>query len=412
MAAEELLEAVKKNEFQALSARLSTEQYDDINTADGEGWTLLHYAVINGNIDMVKFLLKNGADSTRFNNEGDTPLHIASRKGCMENVTLLLKHASVCRITGYVNVKTTNREDTPLHIAARNGYTNIVIFLLNHGAIYNIKNKENKTPSDLSKAFSVTKTLNLIQECFDKAKNGDMTIIGLIEKTNLNEFSAIMNTRSVDNNKSLIETAMVNNHHKLTAHLLITRVDLDSLLNINVPQTPVNKRPESTANLSDSTTKDTLTHLKSLAEKYLQFSDMHIQLLRNMCQPFGSDINPSPWNTLKEGSYLLINAQDLIKCYKLYTPGDIENEHLKLVNDTLVYLQFDSSHITCGYTPEAYQGEVKCFVSKGQGTVYYNMLHSDMNNDVRVFIDIVEKNLDTPVKLFLEAVTQKLKNFL
>lgn len=44
----------------------------------GEGWTALHYASFQGNVDAIYSLLKYGADITVVNNNGLNMLHVAA----------------------------------------------------------------------------------------------------------------------------------------------------------------------------------------------------------------------------------------------------------------------------------------------------------------------------------------------
>ena len=81
---------------------------------------------------------------------------------------------------------------------------------------------------------------------------------------------------------------------------------------------------------------------------------------------------------------------------------------MQVIDATLVALEFDPKHITSGYTDEAYGGKALCFVSQGQGTVYYKLLHSELKQDVRSFVEMVERDIDAPVKRFLESINQKL----
>ena len=50
-----------------------------INEADNEGWTALHYAAKNGNIEMVKYLIRKDADIFAQTNEGLDPYAIATK---------------------------------------------------------------------------------------------------------------------------------------------------------------------------------------------------------------------------------------------------------------------------------------------------------------------------------------------
>ena len=49
----------------------------DINVQDDKGYTPLMYAIMNHNLNMIEFLVENGADVNLCNNKGQSPLKIA-----------------------------------------------------------------------------------------------------------------------------------------------------------------------------------------------------------------------------------------------------------------------------------------------------------------------------------------------
>ena len=53
----------------------------DINIANNEGNTALHYALRYGNQDVSRYLVKKGADYNRANNQGVTPVQLAAERG-------------------------------------------------------------------------------------------------------------------------------------------------------------------------------------------------------------------------------------------------------------------------------------------------------------------------------------------
>jgi ankyrin repeat protein len=97
---------------------------------------------VNQTINIIIELLERKANIEVRNENGETPLHIASGAGYRENkelVTLLLKYNA--------NIEALdNNNNTPLHIASVQGYYKIVEELLNHGANVNAKNIKNNTP--------------------------------------------------------------------------------------------------------------------------------------------------------------------------------------------------------------------------------------------------------------------------
>ena len=61
----------------------------DVNMADNEGNTALHYALNDYNAEGARYLIRKGADYNRPNNEGETPVQIAVEKG-MDTVLELM----------------------------------------------------------------------------------------------------------------------------------------------------------------------------------------------------------------------------------------------------------------------------------------------------------------------------------
>ena len=82
----------------------------------------------NGLSTIVDVLLPRGADPSLRDNNGNTPLHLAARRGYDEIVKVLLDQPNVD-----VNAKDGSGK-TPLHLAASEGHRKICQVLLNFGA--------------------------------------------------------------------------------------------------------------------------------------------------------------------------------------------------------------------------------------------------------------------------------------
>jgi ankyrin repeat protein len=100
----------------------------DVNKAStNSGATPLFAAAQDGYTGIVQILLSSGADVNKDINTGATPLYIATRQGFLDIVKILLKYGAE------VNRATTTGA-TPLYIAAARGHTEIVKTLLSSGA--------------------------------------------------------------------------------------------------------------------------------------------------------------------------------------------------------------------------------------------------------------------------------------
>jgi ankyrin repeat protein len=106
----------------------------DVNAAQGDGMTALHWAAVHGDSAEARMLIVAGARlelTTR--NGAYTPLHFASRSGSSAVLSVLLDAGADA------NAITTSGGATPLHFAAAQGSTANIAALLMHGAQIDVR---------------------------------------------------------------------------------------------------------------------------------------------------------------------------------------------------------------------------------------------------------------------------------
>jgi ankyrin repeat protein len=107
----------------------------DVDAAEGDGMTALHWAAERGHVAVADVLLSAAAAVEAKTRIGSyTPLHVASRRGHGDVVRRLLEAGAD------PDAVTTNSGVTPLHLAAAaSGGTDAVVALLTHGADANAR---------------------------------------------------------------------------------------------------------------------------------------------------------------------------------------------------------------------------------------------------------------------------------
>jgi ankyrin repeat protein len=125
-----LVEAVKRGDTAAVSTLIKGRV--DVNAADLDGTSALHWAVVRDNGPAVDALIRAGADVKKANRYGVTPLAVACTNGSAEIIKRLLDAGADA------NTVTVDGE-TVLMDAARTGKAEAVKLLLAHGAKVNAR---------------------------------------------------------------------------------------------------------------------------------------------------------------------------------------------------------------------------------------------------------------------------------
>jgi uncharacterized protein len=131
-----LADAVQKSDRARIKSLLAKKT--DINSAQTDGMTALHWAIQKNDAETARLLLKAGADAKATNRYGITPLWLACQNGNGAMVEMLLAAGADCN----------DRErtgETVLMTAARTGNIDSVKALLARGADVNAKEKRGQT---------------------------------------------------------------------------------------------------------------------------------------------------------------------------------------------------------------------------------------------------------------------------
>jgi ankyrin repeat protein len=131
-AAESLVaDAAARGDREAVKSLL--KQAADVNAAQGDGMTALHWAAMNGDVELAQMLIVAGANSRATTRLGSyTPLYLASQQGHGQVVQAIIKAG------GDVKAGTPNGT-TPLMVAAASGEVDAVKALVDAGADVNAK---------------------------------------------------------------------------------------------------------------------------------------------------------------------------------------------------------------------------------------------------------------------------------
>ncbi|MBI1320278.1 MAG: hypothetical protein GC168_15230 [Candidatus Hydrogenedens sp.] len=111
------------------------------------GASALHRAAYLGLSGAVKSLLTYGAAEEQRDEQGETPLHKAARRGHADTVEILVRISDVNAIS--------NDGLTPLHWAAISGRADVARLLVQHGADQHLRNEsmDGLSPLDIARAM-------------------------------------------------------------------------------------------------------------------------------------------------------------------------------------------------------------------------------------------------------------------
>jgi len=118
---------------------LETASYEDLHKRDNYGNTPLIWAAAQGNQQLVKLFVEQGAAVNMQNFAGETALYLASSFGLEKTCLFLLENGADWRLS-------TLEESSPLHAASAGGHLSVIKMLVSHGSFLNATDEEGDTP--------------------------------------------------------------------------------------------------------------------------------------------------------------------------------------------------------------------------------------------------------------------------
>ncbi len=129
--ASDVADAAMNQDSAAVIKLIATKS--DVNAAQADGTTALHWAARWNDLEMVAALIRAGANAGTANHDGATPMFLASQNGSAPMIEMLLQAGA------NVNAPVLAHGETALMMASRSGSVDAVRTLLDHGAQVNAK---------------------------------------------------------------------------------------------------------------------------------------------------------------------------------------------------------------------------------------------------------------------------------
>jgi ankyrin repeat protein len=154
------------------AVRVLIKQGADVNAAQGDGMTALHWAAMHGDVDQTRMLVYAGARLEASTRNGNyTPLHLAAQTGKTSVVKALLAAGA------NASAVTTSGGATPLHFAAANGAPDVIVALLDKGAVVDARESAwSETPLMWAAAYNRVAAIQVLV-----SRKADLKAISKIE---------------------------------------------------------------------------------------------------------------------------------------------------------------------------------------------------------------------------------------
>ena len=192
--------------------KLSEKGKKMLDLADKGGRTPLYLAATEGHVNVMEYLVENGAVVNTKAEDGSTPLLQAARNKHDDVVSFLIEKKAD------VNVKDEDNM-TPLHFAAKRGNYKAVDLLVRAGAKVNVVTKKGWTPL----LFTIDKGSHATEKGSLATKKGSREIVDLLTKENAKTNRAIKESR-----KTALHIAAAKGYVKITKSLVSKGANVDA----------------------------------------------------------------------------------------------------------------------------------------------------------------------------------------
>lgn len=200
-------------------AKILIENGANVNATDNEGWTPLMRATMSGNPGLVEMLLNHGADAIKTNSIGETAIVNAATSGCNECLKTLfskynfMEHLDITSLKQQINkaiVIASNKNDT-------NTQSILKSYLTNNQIVYSLQN-QNNFPNNSSKAIVVkslddktptTQPSNKIHSEFKFNGNNTTDSDGATKSVNDKTYYRFITNQNSDNSSSTTPTTPI-----------------------------------------------------------------------------------------------------------------------------------------------------------------------------------------------------------
>ncbi|MCA9059729.1 MAG: ankyrin repeat domain-containing protein [Planctomycetaceae bacterium] len=225
-----LADAVERQAWSEVDALLAASA--DVNLAQIDGMTALHWAAWHNQPDMAVRLLQHSANANAVNRYGVSPLALACQNGNTELTELLLK-------SGADPNTAQNGGETALMTAARTGQPGPVRLLIDHGASVNAKERSQQTAIMWAAAAGHREVVEMLIDgeadyqtplksgftpFFFAVREGQTAVVDLLLDRGI-DINSVMEPerrggRNVRPGTSALLLAVENGHFELAVHLL------------------------------------------------------------------------------------------------------------------------------------------------------------------------------------------------